>query len=661
LLHFNGMNFPFGEHVVYTDCVPLLSWFLQLLPFTHNYLVAVLHLFLFGSFIVTPQIFFSICQRIQLNKWTSFCISLAIVLLSPQYLKLRSGHFALAIPWAIPLAILLLLRLFDDGRRKNVMILATYIFVTFFLHPYTGLGISVFSFIAILLFGIFKRDRRTIARYLSFSLTSGLLPVLCFSLFMLVTDSHGDRPTETMGQELQTSSVTALIKPTAGPLSVFVEKKLGLKEGHWEGFCYLGIFLIVYTMLFILVAPLLRKRLSWDSALIALFFSSLILLFVSFGWHIKIWQVAGLDLPGNLQQFRASGRFSWYFYYCLPLLLFGFLRRLPQSILIPFAVIYLFLNLWEAQYVFRADMRRFWTVRNIFNPDLLNPEEREVLTVIKKSQISFILPLPVFHEGTELFQRLGHTNSRIPALLYSYHSGLPILSTELSRTSIKETESAFNLLNVWKKDSLLQDHSERALVISTSDPMLPIETRAKKATSFFEQNDSIHFGILDPVRLRKSDLTEFTLIKKNHFKPPSSSFSYIPHQPTKPFVLSNFDEYNVICEWPAKYDDSLVVSLHFYWQKKSYRGFDCNLIVVESDSTESSWKYIVPLSLLSGYYPHFGVFEHVIKVSRSKKYSFMLKGSGKGQYRISDFMLRPIDMNLLIVNDRDTSFNNYPR
>ena len=41
-LVFNGMNFPFGEHVIYTDCQPILTFILRLLPFTHNYLIGII-------------------------------------------------------------------------------------------------------------------------------------------------------------------------------------------------------------------------------------------------------------------------------------------------------------------------------------------------------------------------------------------------------------------------------------------------------------------------------------------------------------------------------------------------------------------------------------------------------------------------------------------
>src|SRR5688500_1999717 len=52
-LHFEGMNYPFGEHVVYTDCQPILTFILRMLPITHPYLVGILHGLIFLSLICT--------------------------------------------------------------------------------------------------------------------------------------------------------------------------------------------------------------------------------------------------------------------------------------------------------------------------------------------------------------------------------------------------------------------------------------------------------------------------------------------------------------------------------------------------------------------------------------------------------------------------------
>ena len=144
--HFNDLNFPFGEHIVYTDCQPLLSFLLRCLPFTHDYLIGILHLFIFLSFIITPLILNSILLRQNIDKLSSFFISLAVVLLSPQYSRLLAGHYALTYMFIIPLCIVLLLNVIENKTLRNISLLSLFNTALFFLHPYFGFGCCVFSF-----------------------------------------------------------------------------------------------------------------------------------------------------------------------------------------------------------------------------------------------------------------------------------------------------------------------------------------------------------------------------------------------------------------------------------------------------------------------------------------------------------------------------------
>ena len=101
-LHFSGMNFPYGEHIVYTDCQPILTFVLRLFPFTHNYLIGIMHGLLFSSFIISPLIINSIFKLSGIDRSTSFFLSLGLSLLAPQFVKINGGHFALASGWIRP-------------------------------------------------------------------------------------------------------------------------------------------------------------------------------------------------------------------------------------------------------------------------------------------------------------------------------------------------------------------------------------------------------------------------------------------------------------------------------------------------------------------------------------------------------------------------------
>ena len=125
LLNFTGLNYPFGEHLVYTDCQPLLTFILKLVPFTHQYLIGILHAAMLLSFIVTPLVLFRIFMILKVESRIAFLSSLAIAFLSPQTQRL-CGHFALAYGCVIPLGILFLLNFLKNKSVKNTCFLFTY-------------------------------------------------------------------------------------------------------------------------------------------------------------------------------------------------------------------------------------------------------------------------------------------------------------------------------------------------------------------------------------------------------------------------------------------------------------------------------------------------------------------------------------------------------
>ena len=96
------MNYPFGEHVVYADCQPLLTVVLKPMTFAHSYLVGFLHFLIFASLIITPAIIYYIFRELETDSLASVFISLAISLLSPQFLKINAGHHGLAYTCIIP-------------------------------------------------------------------------------------------------------------------------------------------------------------------------------------------------------------------------------------------------------------------------------------------------------------------------------------------------------------------------------------------------------------------------------------------------------------------------------------------------------------------------------------------------------------------------------
>ena len=192
-INFTGLNYPFGEHLLYTDCQPLLTFIFKLLPFTHNYLIGILHLLILFSYIITPCIYYKIFKLFKVNTFVAFCSGFAIVILSPQLMRI-GGHFGLSYACFTPLLIYFLVKysLYPSNQLRFIVLI--FNFLLFFMHPYIGIGSCLLTLLYLVLFeftgAINWRKGFTSIFFM------GLIPIILFRVFMLLTDTHvGDRTT----------------------------------------------------------------------------------------------------------------------------------------------------------------------------------------------------------------------------------------------------------------------------------------------------------------------------------------------------------------------------------------------------------------------------------------------------------------------------------
>ncbi len=672
-LHFSGLNYPVGEHIVYTDCQPLLSFILRWLPFTHNHLIGILHGLMFFSFVVSPLILLRVFRLLDIDDLTAFFFSLGIGLLAPQFLKINAGHFALAYGFIFPLAIFFLLRYLQLRNWKRLTGLFIYNSLLFFLHPYLGFCSVIFCFISLVLIEIFTFNKTKLFNNLIAIVLTSILPLVLFKTFMLVTDHHLNRTTEPFGAEVMIENLDSILAPVFGPFQEFLERFFSNRTGHYEGHTYLGFASILLMILFLINIPFALKKRVVSKEILALFLASFFILLISFGIHLKVLEMFKIKSAG-LNQFRAVCRFAWLFYYTLPLFLIASLYHFSKNIFshkkfknicLVISILFFSLNLLEAHSFFKLDESSYWKFRNFFNEAYLNAEEKDNLNLMEKNKPQAILPLPIYHGGSEMYDRLGSNNSMIPSMIYSYHSNTPILSVMLSRTSLTETENLIQTLNSYKKERSIEKFFTQSdfFVISTNDPKLPDEERLLKTMTFNDQNDSLDFAFISRQQLlsRKTEgrMFDLNLLKRSD----TNSVYFIEEENRKPFLVSNMKDYETIFVLDSNQHDNgnYVVSFRYYYTKKIYRALACDLIVTRVNQSGTEWLYTLPLRYLSGFYPGYGIFEYSIKLDRKNKYEFILKGSQDETYRISHFLLRPLDLTTRFVTTaKDTIYNNYP-
>lgn len=674
VLNFSGLNFPFGEHIVYTDCQPLLTFILRALPFTHNYLIGILHYLIFFSFIITPLILYKVFRMFDISKFSSFFISLAVALLSPQIWRV-DGHFALTYECVIPFTILLLLQFFNQRNNGAVIRLSLVNSLLFFIHPYLGFGVSVFSLFAILMYDIASFDKKQILKNSVHLFIISLLPIILFKLFMSITDTHINRSEQPYGIDIEIASVQSILIPNFGPFQEFLKHVISDTPGQFEGIAYIGLFLILMSSLCVFIFPILIKHALLNKKLVVLFLSACLLLIFSFGLHNSLLQSLGIQIK-QLNQFRALGRFAWYFYYMLPIFVlpsvFFFFNKyldLKKSRLSFGIVAFVFfcVNLLEANSLLIINSQNFWHSRNIFNVTCLNDSEKKLIQEIKEHKPQAIVPIPIYHIGSEIYDRVGSTFGILPSIFYAYHTNTPILSTMLSRTSITETENLIEALNSYKKNREINKFltNQPFLIIKLNDFILPDEERLIEQVNFFTPNDTVSFGFIsnDKFMARKLDKNVYTVQKDSIQKADSNNIIFVPFDNRRPFTEGNILNYEtlMVVDSNQLQSGSYIVSLHYHYSKKTFKEVFCNLIVTKTHGEKYDWQYNFPIRVFSGFYPGFAVFEYKIEMAKENKYEFILKGNVDQTYKISNFMIRPNHKSVIVLSQKnDTLFNNFP-
>jgi hypothetical protein len=671
MLHFAGMAYPYGEHVVYTDCQPLLTFILRILPFSHPYLIGILHGLIYFSFIISPVILYSTFIHLGTRRSAAFFSSLAIALLSPQFLKINAGHFGLAYGAMIPFSLYLLSSYMRSKKTKMLAYMCMYQSALFLIHPYMGFSISLFhvmTFISLYLIG--KNYRANILTLVK-EVMLNLLPTIGFKVFMLLSDTHPNRTTEPFGLNGMVENIDSILAPVFGPFQTLMESLFHNRTLHYEGHSYIGFFTLIMSAILLLLAVFRFKKIQWHGFTLSVLLSSFVLLLVSFGLHQKLMSALGLDVA-FMNQFRATCRFAWFFYFALPLFL---VVQLQQSlsdlswrkIALVLPIGFFGMNLIEAHGMFEMDKPVYWHFRNIFRHEQLNGEEQRFSAMLAQKNVQAIVPLPLYHSGTEMFDRIGFNNSMIPSMIYACETGIPIYSAMMSRTSMTETKNGINLMNSYlqHRPAVEKLQGGNFFVIRTEKELMPDEARLFAAVTPVGQNDSLHYGLVSEATFlaRKFNPQAAVIENKLQSTPDTHEVVYIPFEAREPFTIGHMEKFSSVFVLDSNLvqGGTYVVSLKYHYSLNNYHALACDMIVTETHQANFVWKYMLPMRILSGFYGGYAVFETAVELDKNKKYEFLISGREPQTYRVSDFMLRPTNTNVLVkVNDRDSTFNNFP-
>lgn len=460
LLNFEGLNYPYGENILYTDGHPLFIAILKplqsIFPDLAHYHIGILNFLMLLSLFIGGIFLFKIFKHLKIESWYSSIIAFSIMCLAPQVFRFN-GHLSLSYACFLPIGIYLLLRLYQTNYNKKYIILLTANIISWlFIHAYLGaiLLALLISFEAIQLFA---RKKNSLKKRLLI-LFPLLLPILIFYWIKALGEPHLNRSTKPYGFFEYYADFDTIILPNHPPLKALINQLLPSFSQSWEGWSYIGIGTILLSIIALVL--FLKKHPFFKAAsysaleaifLKKLFLAALLVLLFSFGYPFRWGLESLLDYFPFLQQFRSIGRFAWLFYFSISITSAYFLyhigtylssKALRKGIYLLFPLLMIIESFAYHQEVgFQSSQSPNYFSKYHISQNLLEEYQR-----IKQENYQALIPLPFYCLGSENHEREASNSIYQNSMLASYHLELPILGNHLSRSSIREGRNMLQLL-----------------------------------------------------------------------------------------------------------------------------------------------------------------------------------------------------------------------
>jgi hypothetical protein len=514
-LNFQGMNYPYGEHILYTDCHPVFAIIFKFLSskieFFSNYSIGILNFLMILSIFLTFIVCYFLLKEFKINNWFSLLFSIGITMLSPQIFRL-GGHLSLSYSIAIPLSWLLII--ISSKNTKNIC----YTFLLFinnlfwiFIHAY--LGIIILFFLTLIVIGNYISDKQRMTKIVHyFQIISAIFfPIVIFYLLSLLTDTHTGRTDNPSGFFLYNAEFDDIFLPNHPPLRTFLDSLTGnIIKQQWEAWSYVGItttIVFLFLIIFSIAKIIKRDRISilndvFSSSLLNIsLISAFIVLLFAMAFPFKQFPNL-INYFTFLKQFRATGRFTWPFYFVSMVFAASFFREiysrsLKQGIkyfVLTICILAGIFNIIEGLPYHIETSENLVKSSNIFKKEYLSPSYQAAVKSINPTSFQAIITLPFYYQGSESFSRPRNNETVRASIIMSYHTGIPVICANLTRTSIWESKNIVQIISpsFYKKNIMKDMHDKRPfLVIRTRDLITKYEEGILQKCNIVYSSDEI--------------------------------------------------------------------------------------------------------------------------------------------------------------------------
>jgi len=527
-----SMNYPDGEYIYLTDAQGswsnALQWINRHVTDIAGQTVGFVNgLNLYLLFAAVVLLFF-LLRALKVHLFTAILFAPMILLLAPQVRRL-SGHFGLAYPFLIPMAMLWFLRKYRLGRleKRDALMLGVSTFFTF-NNPYTGFNINFFLVLAGILVFVFEGFK--LKNWKRPAIISGMglfvlgLVFLDFKLF----DPVNDRLNPQWGFFDYHATFEGLFHPPNSILYDWLKhNNFKIPEIEFEAMLNVGIVTTVALAVMLLMtfaAPFFRQNKPSLQRLVPehrILLGASILLFL-LAANTSLIKIPPAWLEENfswLTMFKASGRLGWTFYFALTVTAVVFIDRLFR-VTSPWFMASLFslsvAGLWNAeinQYIKPVFKDSFQA--NYFDA----AHEQEIFDVLRQNKIEItdyqaMLCLPKMMAWSDKILSDINFRTQLYGTRLSVATGLPMVNSMLSRIGLQHTLERVQMLsNPLVERTLLQKfpNQKDILLLVGSDAIPELKNGEKYLTDISEQvAETKDFSLY---RLRLADLANSRAIQ----------------------------------------------------------------------------------------------------------------------------------------------------
>ena len=465
-----GMNYPYGEHVVYTDNQPIVSAILKAIDAVipmDEHVIGTINMLMVISLIIAALVLYLILREFGLPRWYAAIMSIPIALLSPQIARFN-GHYSLAYACYLPVFLLLLIRWAKGGFSlgKGAILTAWIVFMGF-THLY-------FFFIASLLLLAFAFTHWLLRRFKLSRASIRSVAVMLLAATVVygsvkVTDTVKDRPETVYGMYVYTAKLKGTFLPWYAPMNT-VWEGIGKSRPNIEGTAYLGAPVVLLFLPILVWSVVMMRRRYFKKAIasrgnnrlgrepahpLVLFISGFLVWFVATGWFYEIGGEKLVDLFPVIGQFRSLGRVAWVSYYIFGLstayAMYSIVhakeaRWKAVALTIFFSVSTLFW-IWEGHAYLESEvLTRPISTNNTFKGSTPYSDMLDRLQ-LDADHFQAILQFPTASCCAEKISIDRGAWWMRQSWQCAWETGLPIVNTQMSRTSVGQTLSLIQLLS----------------------------------------------------------------------------------------------------------------------------------------------------------------------------------------------------------------------